>query len=331
MGALAQARLVDPIALVITPDLTVFAGGGGDIVEAISNAMLGVVAGLYYQTSATGNLARFRDESFGSVDGVAYDAAAGLIYLTETSANRVQVVTITDPTNRDSWTIAPLANTAGTAGFQDGAVATAQFRGPTGLYLDAAAHVLYVADTGNHVIRAIDVAGGMVSTVAGTPATRGFFGDGGPATAAELFAPQAITACGDGDLFVADTGNNRIRRVAAGTGMMSTVLGVGVAASSGEGIPATTFAVDAPLGLACDGYGNVLATSSATVRLLAADHDGVVDGTGAVATIYGRQPRTTFPASVTHCLTGIAIVDAKTVEVTDACIGLLIQLQRSGP
>src|SRR5262249_53159100 len=152
-----------------------------------------------------GVLARYRAQTFGSVGGVAYDEAAGKIYLSESSGNRLQVVMIVDPADSSTWTIAPLANAAGTAGFQDGTAGTARFRDPTGLYLDASSHVLYVADTGNHVIRALDLTTSVVSTVAGTPQTLGFLGDGGSAAGALLYAPQALARCDNGDLFVADT------------------------------------------------------------------------------------------------------------------------------
>jgi cysteine-rich repeat protein len=331
MGPLAQARLADPRGLVVTAPFTLVAGGASGTVQAARTATsaLVVVAGRYPQLIETGTLARFRTQVFGTVSGLAYDAASNLIYLTESSSNRLHVVTIGDINDENTWMIAPLANAAGTAGFADGPASTAQFRDPTGLYFDAAAGQLYVADTGNHVIRAIDLSSATVRTVAGIPATRGYFGDGGVATAALLYAPEAITRCANGDLFVADTGNHRVRRVAAGTNAISTVLGVGVAASSGEGAPASTFPVNAPLGLGCDAIGNLFVTSTTTVRLVPANSNGIVDGTGDVQTIYGAPPRDTFPASVTTCLTGLAVVDATAVQVVDSCTGLLVELRRA--
>jgi sugar lactone lactonase YvrE len=244
----------------------------------------------------------------------------------------VLVVTIVDPADASTWTIAPLANATGAAGFSDGPAQAAEFRAPTGLYFDPTADVLYVADTGNHVVRAIDLSSGIanatVSTVVGTPATLGYFGDGGPASDALLDVPQAITRCSNGDLFVADTGNDRVRRIAAGTGTITTVLGDGTAASSGEGGPASTLPVDAPHGLACDAIGNLFVTSTAAVRMVLADDAGIVDGTGAVRTIYGLPPRSAFPSSVTRCLSGLAVVDTSTVLVTDSCTGIMVELQR---
>ncbi len=329
MGPIGQARLFDPQQLAVMPGeaLAFVAGGTSGTVQAMSRTVVRVVAGRYPQPAVAGQLARYRDASFGTVSGVAYDAAASVFYLTESSANRIQAVTMVDPANVDTWTIAPLAGAAGTAGYVDGAAASAMFRNPTGLYLDAVAHVLYVADTGNHVIRAVDLTSNMVTTAIGTGATRGFAGDGGPATSALLYSPQGIVRCTNGDFFVADTGNERIRRI-DGSGAITTVLGDGIADSSGAGAPAATFTIDTPSGLGCDMHGNVYATSRSTVRELAADANGVVDGTGAVWTIYGAGPRSTFPASVTRCLTGLAVIDDATLQLTDSCTGLLVELDR---
>lgn len=326
VGPAQSARLDDPQGFVVTPSLTLVAGGASGTLEALRAGKVFVAAGRYPQTLATGALARYRTGGFGNIGGVAIDDAAHLIYVTETSANRLHVITEVDPSDPSTWTIAPLANTSGTSGFADGAAATARFRAPTGLFLDTAAHTLYIADTGNHAIRALDLSGGTVSTTVNASHSLGFAGDGGPATAALLFEPTAMTRCSNGDMFIADTGNNRIRRVAAST--MTTVLGDGVPASSGEGVPARTFPVDGPRGLACDDAGDLFVTSATGVRLLPSSDAGIVDGSGPVQTIYGVPPRTTFPASVTSCLTGIAIVGPTTLQVADACTGLLVQLDR---
>ena len=326
-GPVAKGRLADPQALAVASSLTLVAGGTSGTLEAIRGGTVSVVAGRYPEGTATGTLARYRTQAFGSVTGVAIDQSSNLIYFTETSSNRLHVVSEVNPADPSTWTIATLANNAGTAGFADGAAATAQFRGPTGLYLDAATHVLYIADTGNHAIRALDLLAHTVATVVNASHSLGFSGDDGVATAAQLFEPTALTRCPNGDLFIADTGNNRIRRVTSGT--ISTVLGDGVPASSGEGTPARTFPVDQPRGLACDAAGDLFVTSAAVLRLLPANDAGVIDGSGAVQTIYGAPPRTAFPSSVTDCLTGVAVVGPTTLQVADACTGLLVQLDRA--
>ena len=64
------------------------------------------------------------------------------------------------------------------------------------------------------------------------------------------------------------------------------------------------------------------------MRFVVADDDGIVDGSGAVQTIFGAPPRDTFPAAVTYCLTGLAVVDGETVQVTDSCTGIMVELSR---
>lgn len=321
-GARARAHLVDARGLVCTADATYIASGATGVLERLDANQLTAVAGRYPQPTAAPSLARIRNASFGDVRGVAYDDATRTLYIT---AGGIFAIDASNP-DRSAWTITALGST--TAGARDGSLATAQYREPAGLYLDAASHTLYVADAGNHAVRAIDLAAQTVQTVAGTLGKRGFAGDTGPAASALLFSPVAVTRCPNGDLFIAEAGNHRVRRVHAGT--IDTVLGDGTPASSGEGSPATLFPIDTPAGITCDARGNVFATSRTSIRALFADDAGVVDGTGAVQTIYGRSPRSSYPESVTDCLTGIVSVDATTVRFTDSCAGLYIQLALGG-
>ena len=320
LGPIANARLSDPGELVIAPSFMLVAGGRSGIVEEITPAAVDLAVGRYHQGIPTGDLARMQSDLFGAVRGIALDAAAGKLYVVDD--HQIDVVTLVDPADVMTWTIAPFVG--GAAGFADGA--SPLFDTPSGLWLDTTQHALYVADAGNHAVRAVDLTTGHATTVAGTPRHFGFAGDEGAATAAQLFRPAAVTRCGD-RLYIADTGNNRVRYVSS-DGNIHTVLGDGSRSSSGEGMPAATYPVDAPAGVACDALGNVFVTSSTTVRLLPADASGIVDGSGAVETIYGKPPRDHLPESVTRCLGGVTVVDPMTVRVTDACAGMLIQLSR---
>ncbi|MEZ4366949.1 MAG: DUF4215 domain-containing protein [Kofleriaceae bacterium] len=325
MGPPELARLADARALAGAGNLAFVAGGTTGTVQGLDldAAWFDVVAGRYPQVTAVPDSAKYRDTAFGIVGGVAYDEGRGRLYVSETSGHVVHVVTLVEPSDPTTWTIAPLAGASGSAGHLDGSAASARLREPSGLWLDEAEDVLYIAEAGNHDVRALDLVADTIATVAGTPETRGFFGDGMAATDALLFAPRAVTRCPSGDLFVADTGNQRIRRIAAGSGLIETVLGDGTPSSTGAGV------MD-PRGLACDDLGNLAVTSSATIRLLPADDAGVVDGSGPVQTIYG-EPRDTFPASVTACLTGLIVRSRGLVWATDACTGLLVELELEVP
>ena len=115
---------------------------------------------------------------------------------------------------------------------------------------------LYIADAGDHRVRHVGP-DGVIHTVAGT-GTRGFSGDGGAAAAAQLDAPYGIALDAYGNLYIADLGNARVRRVAA-DGSISTVAGGGALAPGGvnEGAQAVQVALSAPRNLALDGAGNL--------------------------------------------------------------------------
>jgi cysteine-rich repeat protein len=232
MGPVAQARLADPQAICMAGTKTMLAGGATGTLQVYDStaATVRVAGGRYPQPGATADRALYRNSAFGDVSGVAYDAALGKLYLSETGNHRIQAVTMVDPADVETWTMATLANHAGTAGFADGAAASARFRAPASLFFDADARILYVADSGNHVIRAIDVDAGTVSTVAGTPETLGYYGDGGPAQSALLFRPSGVTRCANGDLFIADTGSHHVRRVVIGRRLAGQRVSSGYAA-----------------------------------------------------------------------------------------------------
>src|SRR5437660_975669 len=99
---------------------------------------------------------------------------------------------------------------------------------------------------------------GQLTVVAGTGRLGALFsGDGGPATAAGLGLPAGVAVNAAGNLFIADTGNERIRRVDATTGTITTVAGNGTAGFSGDGGPATSAELSGPTGIALDSRGNV--------------------------------------------------------------------------
>ncbi len=175
-------------------------------------------------------------------------ASNGDIYVSDRPNNRVRKVTAA------TGIITAYAGT-GTAGYLgDGGVATAaRLRTPEGLAL-ASNGDLYIAEFGNHVIRRVAAATGVITTFAGT-GTAGFLGDGGAATAARLNSPESVDIGPSGDIFIADTANRRIRRVAAGSGVITTIAGTGVNGFSGDGGPATAARFNIPDGIAVSSTG----------------------------------------------------------------------------
>src|SRR5258708_30017070 len=109
---------------------------------------------------------------------------------------------------------------------------------------------IFIADTNNLRIRRVDAMTGVITTVAGN-GTQGFSGDGGPATSASLNLPAWVVLDSSGNLYIADAGNHRIRRVDAVTGIITTAAGNGMPGFSGDG-PAIIVSLDNPLGSAVD-------------------------------------------------------------------------------
>jgi sugar lactone lactonase YvrE len=154
----------------------------------------------------------------------------------------------------------------GSAGYSgDGEPAIrAQLKRPMGLAADASGN-LYIAD-GSRVRRISS--GGIMTTVAGT-GEAGFSGDGGPATAARLGDAFGVAVDREGNLFIADEGNHRVRRVSR-TGVISTVAGTGVPGYSGDGGSSAGAQLNLPRGIAVDQAGNVYVADSGNnaVRML---------------------------------------------------------------
>ena len=147
-----------------------------------------------------------------------------------------------------------------------GPAINAQLNQPLGISLDGSGNI-FIADTGNHRIREIvGGPGGIIQTVAGN-GTPGFAGDGGAATSAELFYPYGVFVDGSESILIADTGNNRIRQMAPGTGIIATVAGNGSSLPSscstsfdqciGDGGPASNGIVRSPQKVFKDSSGNL--------------------------------------------------------------------------
>ena len=218
---------------------------------------------------------------FPSPSAVAVDAS-GNLWVTDSSSNIIEKITGT--------TAALFAGTAGTQGSTDGTGAAALFRQPGGIAVDSAGNV-YVADTGNSLIRKIS-SGGVVSTLAGSAANQGF--KDGSGTAAWFNAPTGVALDASGNLFVADTGNSVIRKVAA-DGSVTTVAGTAGSRGTADGTGSVA-RFNQPTGIVVDSTGTlyVADTVNQTIRRITsagavttwvglAGVSGTSDGTGANA------------------------------------------------
>jgi len=143
---------------------------------------------------------------------------------------------------------------------------------PEAVVIDASGN-LFIADTSNHRVRKVDSAG-IITTVAGN-GEKGFSGDGGPAVEARLMSPKALAADGSGNLYIADCGNNRIRRIDS-RGGITTVAGKGEEGFSGDGGPAVDACLCSPESIALDGSDNLYIADRGNDRIRRVDTRGFI-------------------------------------------------------
>ncbi len=210
-----------------------------------------------------------------SAYGLAADGS-GNVYIADFSNHRVRKVAL-------SGTITTVAGDGTTGNGGDGGQATAaQLTGPTGIVFDAQGRML-IADYGGNVIRRV-ATNGVISTVAGT-GTASFSGDGGLATAATFTAPESVAVDANQNLVITDAGNNRVRRVDATTGIVTTIAGNGTSGSTGNGGPATAAKVSFPYGAVVDNANSIYFSENGGEFVRRIGANGVIsavagDGTG---------------------------------------------------
>jgi trimeric autotransporter adhesin len=204
--------------------------------------------------------------------GVAVDAA-GRLYIADTLNNRVRKI-------EPGGNVSTYAGNGNASYFGDGGPAVkAALNQPEGIALDASGN-LYIADMLDHVVRKV-TPDGTITTIAGF-GTPGFAGDGGQATQARLYLPQAVAVDGAGNVYVADTGNHRVRRIDP-LGIITTIAGTGETGfAAGDG-PAASTALSSPRGVAADAAGNVYIADTGHNRIRK------VFPSGAITTIAGQD------------------------------------------
>jgi len=269
-----QLPLVLPSAIAFDSQGNLYvADAGAHVVREVSSAgAVSIVGGTGVQGFAgDGGLATAAqlDSPMGLAVG-----ASGNLYISDTHNQRIRKITAA------TGIITTIAGT-GTPGFSgDGAPAkAAAFSRPTALALDGAGD-LYIADTSNHRIRKVDAVSGDIATVVGN-GVQGFAGDNQSASSALLDSPYGIAVDASGNLYIADTHNGRIRRVAASTGIVTTVAGNGTLGAAGDGGAGTGATLALPRGVQVEADGSVYIADTANDRIR---H---VSPTGTITTIAG--------------------------------------------
>ncbi len=235
------------------------------------------MAGNPGSVDGTGSEARFFNPGGVAVDG------SGNVYVADSGNHTVRMVT-------SSGRVTTIAGLAGNSGGADGTGSGARFFNPGGVAVDGSGNVL-VADSGNHTIRKV-TASGVVTTLAGFV---GGWGDrDGTGSGARFSFPRGVAVDGSGNVFVADTGNETIRKVTP-AGVVTTLAGLATSVGSADGTGSGA-RFTSPSGVAVDGSGNVYVADAGndTVRKVTpagavttvaglAETDGSTDGTGSEA------------------------------------------------
>jgi uncharacterized protein (TIGR03437 family) len=203
--------------------------------------------------------------------GVAVDSN-GNLYVADSLNGRVRMITKS----------AAISTVAGNGGYSysgdGGAAAKAELYLPQAAAVDALGN-RYIADSGNHVVRKI-AASGIISTLAGTGAA-GYGGDGASGAKAQLNTPTGVAADKLGNVYIADSGNHRVRRVAS-DGSISTYAGNGAPGFAGDGGAAASAQLYTPFGLALDPSGNLYIAELGNSRVRK------VSTTGTITTVAGN-------------------------------------------
>jgi hypothetical protein len=244
------------------------------------------------------------------IDSVVVDMY-GRIFIADTGNHVIRMV-------NNSGVISTVAGNGTVAGYSgDGGAATsAKLKSPSGVFVTNPSMILLIADTGNHVIRMVTMAG-IISTVAGGMVA-GYSGDGMKATDAKLNSPFSVVVDQIGRIFIADTGNHVIRMV-NNSGIISTVTGTGtVSGFSGDFSPATNATLNFPKGVSVDKFGQIFIADSnnQVIRMVGTDGNiTTIAGTGKVQGFSGdgklaNKSTLNFPKGVfVDQMSGIFISD----------------------
>ena len=323
-----------------------FAGDGGPASQACLNEPKGLAIdgqGNLFVADSENHVVRRVDRVTGLISTVVGCVPEEVAPAPQSSSGDVVPVEEVDPlaetSHKTTEQFTQQTDLSGTVRYLVGAAAPKRYGGdggpateallnfPTAVAVDAQGH-LYIADTMNHRVRRVDAQTGVITTIAGTGQAR-FSGDGGPADRAALNEPAALAVDAQGQLYIADQSNNRVRAVDLKTGMIRTVAGTGSAVYDGDGKPATEASLAGPSGLAV-AAGTLYIADTFNGRIRAVD---LV--TGMIATVagdggsYRYQSPDDPPSSSVSRPSGMALDREGNLFLTDSDSHLIRRWERA--
>jgi uncharacterized protein (TIGR03437 family) len=236
-GAATSASLYSPAAVAVDKSGNLYiADTGNHVIRKVSGGNISTIAGYPSTAGYQGDGGLAVGALLYSPSGVALDSS-GNVYLSDSGNNLIRKID-------SSGNITAVFGTKGTAN---------ALSNPTGIAIDSSG-AIYVSDTNNH--RVVKWANSKLTIIAGITGSGGYAGDGGPGAKAKLFYPRGVAVDPAGNVYIADSLNNRIRKVTT-DGNIATIAGNGKASFSGDGGPAASAALNNPRGVAVDGQGNI--------------------------------------------------------------------------
>ena len=270
-----------PSSSTISVSLTVFANGQGSIITTVAGSGPSCGLGLAICGSFSGDIGAAISAGLNGPNAVAVDNS-GNLFIADTANNRIRKVSasgiITTVAGNGPSCVHLLS--CGSFSGDGGPAISAGLNNPAGIAVDASGN-LFIADYLNSRIRKVSP-NGIITTVAGNANCCGFSGDGGQASSASLYNPSGVAVDANGNLFIADSGNNRIRKVSA-SGIITTVAGnpprcnlSSCGGFSGDGGQATSAELNFPQDVAIDASGNLFIADSKNGRVRKVSTSGII-------------------------------------------------------
>jgi uncharacterized protein (TIGR03437 family) len=302
----ATSAEVDALSIAVDSAGNLYIAGNtyiyGNRIRKVSSGVITTVAGNGIFCCFSGDNGPATSSQLGSPYSVAVDSV-GNLYMSDTLNNLVRKVS--------NGVITTVAGSGPAGGFSgdNGPAASAKLTAPSGVAVDSAG-TLYIADSGNNRIRKIS--NGVITTVAGN-GSFGFSGDNGPATNAQLNFPEGVAVDSAGNLYIADSGNDRVRKVS--NGVITTVAGNGSDGFSGDNGPAASAQLNFPEGVAVDSAGNLYIADSGNSCIRKVVSGVITTIAGGGSSFGDNGPATTAQLNDPQ---GVAVDSAGNVYIADS-------------